>query len=52
MGRIAEGISAAISGTLSCLCGLFCDYCAWVFFLFFFFLPNFTGLATLSGRKS
>lgn len=23
-----------------------------VFFLFFFFLPNFTGLATLSGRKS
>lgn len=22
------------------------------FFCFFFFLPNFTGLATLSGRKS
>lgn len=32
MWRIAEGISAAISGTLSCLCGLFRNYC------FFFFL--------------
>lgn len=39
MGRIAEGTRAAISGTLLCLCGLFCDYCAWVLFLFFAFFP-------------
>lgn len=48
MWRIAEGISAAISGTLSCLCGLFRNY--WFFFYFFFL--NFTALAALSGGKS